>query len=104
MQEDITDSAKEKAQVRQYNELIERAVEVNQKIGTYFFIDYWKTFDQVERIEIIHMLTDRIIDGTDLRIIKQLCWKQKATVRTDNQVGEYHNMKVVVQQSMRFLT
>ena len=38
------------------------------------------------------------IDGTDLRIVKNMYWKQTVAVRVDNEVGQYQRIKRGVRQ------
>jgi len=41
----------------------------------------------------IEMLTDLGLDGKDIRIVANLYWGQKATVRVENKQAEYINIQ-----------
>ena len=77
--------------------IIERALEVNKDLYL-CFIDYTKAFDKVRHEEIINILENLDMDGKDLRIIKNLYWKQTATVRMDNEVSNFQQIKRGVRQ------
>ncbi|GFR87016.1 endonuclease-reverse transcriptase [Elysia marginata] len=59
--------------------LIQRAIEV-QKDVYLCFLDYTKAFDRVRHDEIMKDLTQIKIDGKDLRVIKNIYWKQTAAM------------------------
>ena len=77
--------------------IMERAIEVQQDL--YFcFIDYTKAFDMVKHQVIMEMLNNINIDGKDLRIIRNLYWKQGAAIRIVNEYGEYQPIMRGVRQ------
>ena len=77
--------------------IIERALEVNKDLYLRF-IDYTKAFDKVKYEEIINILEILDMDGKDLRIIKNLYWKQTVAVRMDNEVSNFQQIKRGVRQ------
>ena len=77
--------------------VIERAIEVNKDIHL-CFIDYTKAFDSVRHVSMVDMLADLQIDGKDIRLIKNIYWKQQAAIRIDNEVGQYQPIKRGVRQ------
>jgi len=68
--------------------LSERAIEMQRNLFL-CFIDCSKAFDNVKHEKLLEMLEDIQIDGKDLRIIRNLYWKQTAAIRIGGQVGEY---------------
>lgn len=48
------------------------------------FIDYEKAFDRVQHDILLQRLIDVGLDGKDIRIIKNLYWNQRATIRVEN--------------------
>ena len=77
--------------------VIERSIEVNKDLHL-CFIDYTKAFDKVRHVNMIRMLEDLQIDGKDLRLVKNIYWKQQAAIRIDNEVGQYQPIKRGVRQ------
>ena len=77
--------------------LSERPIEM-QKHLFLCFIDYSKVFDNVKHKKLYEMLEDIQIDGKDLRIIRNLYWKQAAAIRISSHVGEYVEIKKGVRQ------
>ena len=65
--------------------LCERSIEVNKDLYL-CFIDYTKASDKVRHETLLDMLQELEIDGKDIRIIRNLYWKQEAAVRHE---GEY---------------
>ena len=63
--------------------LTERAIEVNKDLYI-CFVDFEKAFDRVKHENLMKMLEDLNVDGKDLRLVKNLYWKQEATVRVCN--------------------
>ena len=68
--------------------IIERVLKVNKDLYL-CFLDYTKAFDKVKHEEIINILENLDMDGKDLRIIKNLYWKQTAAVRMDNEASNF---------------
>ncbi len=66
--------------------IAERAIEVQQDLYL-CFIDYTKAFDTIKHENIIHLLREHMIDGKDLRIIKNMYWEQSANIRIENELG-----------------
>ncbi|GFS25466.1 endonuclease-reverse transcriptase [Elysia marginata] len=77
--------------------LIERALEV-QKDVYLCLIDYTKAFGRVRHTEILKQLKQLNVDGKDLRIIKNIYWKQIAAVRIKNETSTFQNIKRGVRQ------
>ena len=46
----------------------------------------------------IRLLEDLQIDGKDLRLVKNIYWKQQAAIRVDNEVSQYQPIKRGVRQ------
>ena len=78
-------------------QIIERTLEVNKDLYV-CFIDYTEAFDRVRHEEIITILEQLNIDGKDLRIIKNICWEQKAAVRVEEETSNFQNVKRGVRQ------
>ena len=57
--------------------LAERSIEVQKDIFA-IFIDYEKAFDKVKHEEIMKDLRTLQVDGKDLRLLRNLYWKQMA--------------------------
>jgi len=77
--------------------LSERAIEMQRNLFL-CFIDYSKAFDNVKHEKLLEMLEDIQIDGKDLRIIRNLYWKQTAPIRIGGQVGKFVEIKKGVRQ------
>uniref|UniRef100_A0A2A4JBK9 Reverse transcriptase domain-containing protein n=1 Tax=Heliothis virescens TaxID=7102 RepID=A0A2A4JBK9_HELVI len=65
-----------------YQVLLQRCWDMNQSVYV-CFIDYEKAFDRVQHDKLINILRDIGLDHSDLTIIKNLYWHQKARVRVD---------------------
>ena len=77
--------------------LMQRCIEVQKDIYI-CFIDYSKAFDKVRHNELFRILEKLGIDGKDLRIIKNLYWKQNAAVRIGGEYSEFKQIKRGVRQ------
>lgn len=77
--------------------LIQRCRDVNCDVYV-CFLDYTKAFDRCQHEKLLDLLTDIGLDGKDIRIIANLYWGQKATVRVDNRQTEYIDIKRGVRQ------
>ena len=77
--------------------IVERAAEVNKDLYL-CSIDYTKAFDKVKHEEIFNILENLDMDEKDLRIIKNLYWKQTAAVRMDNEVSNFQQINRGVRQ------
>ena len=77
--------------------IMERALEVNKNLYL-CFIDYTKALDTVKHEEIINILENLDMDGKDLRIIKNLYWKQTAAIRMDNEVSNFQQINRGIRQ------
>ena len=66
-----------------FNILAQKHIEINQDLYT-CFIDYSKAFDRVHHAQLIDCLEKIGIDGRDIRVIANLYWHQKATIRIQN--------------------
>lgn len=62
------------------------------------FIDYEKAFDRVRHEDLMEILKSIGVKGSELRMIKNLYWKQKACVKIDGQETEWQNIKRGVRQ------
>ena len=60
--------------------IIERAIEM-QKIQYICYIDFQRAFAMVVHIKLMEMLEDIGLDGKNIMVLRNLYWKQKATVQ-----------------------
>lgn len=80
-----------------------------------YFIDYKTVFDKVKHDILINKLKDAVADGKDIRLIRNLYWRQAATAKIrkikTNQVsiqGEVRQgcillyFRCVLQESLKF--
>ena len=65
----------------------ERSIEVQKDIFA-IFIDYEKAFDKVKHEEIMKDLRTLQVDDKDLRLLRNLYWKQIAAISIDGEVSE----------------
>ena len=77
--------------------LIERVLELNKKLYI-CFVDFEKAFDRIKHEDLMKMLEDLKVDGKDLRLIKNLYWKQEAAVRVGNRETRMQEIKRGVRQ------
>jgi len=63
--------------------LCEKTIEINQDMYL-CFIDYSKAFDKVKHDKLIDILQSLDIDGKDIRIIRNLYWKQTAAIKIND--------------------
>ena len=77
--------------------IMERSIELQQDLYL-CFIDYMKALDVVGHQQIVKMLEDINMHSKDLRINKNMYWKQTAAFRVDNQIGQYQRIKRGVRQ------
>lgn len=63
--------------------LIQRCRDVSQDVHI-CFIDFSKAFDNVRHDKLIQILKTSNIDEKDIRVITNLYWEQRATVKLDN--------------------
>lgn len=68
--------------------LSERAIKT-QKYVYLCFIDNAKTFDKVRYKDLLELLSTLGISGKDIRVIKDLYWRQTACIRTENEFSRY---------------
>ena len=61
-------------------------------------IDYTKAFDKVRHKNLMQILNNLDFDGKDLRLIKDLYWRQQAAIRIDNDLSKYVEIKRGVRQ------
>ncbi|KAI5718027.1 hypothetical protein M8J77_015079 [Diaphorina citri] len=64
--------------------LVQRCLDMNKNVYG-CFIDFEKAFDRVQHGKLIEILKKTNIDERDIRIIGNLYWKQKSTVKTENE-------------------
>ena len=62
------------------------------------FLDYEKAFDRIKHEEMIRILKELGINSYDLRVIKNLYWKQTAKVAIDGQLSENIDIRRGVRQ------
>ena len=68
-------------------------------MGKYLcFIDYEKAFDRVKHVKIIECMANLDIDGKDISLLRNLYWKQKAYMRTDDGLSPESHIKRGVRQ------
>ena len=74
--------------------LADRAIEMQGDLYL-CFIDYTKAFDRVQHDKLLQDLMDLDLDGKDLRFIWNLYWEQTASIRVENKLSEYVDIKDV---------
>ena len=72
--------------------LIQRALEV-QKDVYLCIIDYKKAFDRVKHDELLKQLKPLRVDGKDIRVIKNMRWKQTEALRVNNDTSSFQKIK-----------
>ena len=77
--------------------LTERALEVQKDVYV-CFVDYEKAFDKVRHVDLFRMLKEAGLDGKDLRLLRNLYWKQKSTVRVADEESSSQDIKRGVRQ------
>lgn len=77
--------------------LIQRCRDVNADVYA-CFIDFNKAFDQVKHDKLVNILRSTGIDEADIRIIQNLYYGQKASVRVEGQLTEEVNIRKGVRQ------
>ncbi|CAK1603571.1 unnamed protein product [Parnassius mnemosyne] len=77
--------------------LVQKCLDMQQDVFL-CFIDYEKAFDRVLHDSLIAILQNIGLDGKDIRIILNLYWNQRATVRVDNEETAHIEIKRGVQQ------
>ena len=80
-----------------FNILAQKHIEVNQDLYT-CFIDYSKAFDRVHHAQLIDCLEKIGIDGRDIRVIANLYWHQKASIRIQNELSPFTSIERGVRQ------
>ena len=77
--------------------LAERCLDVQKEIFI-CFVDYEKAFDKVRHEILIDILKNLMLDGKDLRIIKNLYWNQRAAVRVAGDKSNWQDIRRGVRQ------
>ena len=77
--------------------IAERALEVQKDLFV-CFVDYEKAFDKVKHVELFNMLKNLNMDGKDLRLLRNIYWKQKAAVRVGNEESTMQEIRRGVRQ------
>ena len=77
--------------------ICERYSEVNQDVYA-CFIDYEKAFDRVNHEKMIKCLNDIGINGKDLKLIVNLYWTQRASIRLEKSLSDEIRIKRGVRQ------
>ena len=80
-----------------FNIIAQKHIEVNQDLYT-CFIDYSKAFDRVHHAQLIDCLEKIGIDGRDIRVIANLYWHQKASIRIQNELSPFTSIERGVRQ------
>lgn len=62
------------------------------------FIDYHKAFDMINHDKLLKILKSTSIDDRNVRLISELYWNQKTTIRLQDLVSETVNIKIGVRQ------
>ena len=81
-------------QLRMINE---RCLQMGKKVYM-CFVDYQKAFDRVNHDKLLEVMEIAGIPELERRLIINLYWHQKATVRWDNEVSRYVDIKRGVRQ------
>ena len=68
--------------------IAEMALEMQNKLYL-CFVDYTKALDCLNHLELIKLIESLIVDGRDLRVIRNLYWQQIAAVRWENELSGY---------------
>lgn len=63
-----------------------------------YFIDYEKAFDRIRHEKLIKILEEQSIDNKNIRIIKNLYWKQKMNIQIQEKVSRAIPIKREVRQ------
>lgn len=69
------------------NVLLQRCLDMNQDVYA-CFIDFEKAFDRVRHEQLIQILKNKNLDSRDIKIISNLYWNQKATVKIEGESTE----------------
>ena len=77
--------------------MAERALDVQKDIFA-CFVDDEKAFDKVRHEKLFGILKDLEVDGRDLRLIKNLYWRQKAGVRVGEEISMWQDIRRGVRQ------
>ena len=77
--------------------LTERALEVQKDVFV-CFVDYEKAFDKGKHVDLFNMIKDAGLDGKDLRLLRNLYWKQKSLVRVANEESPSQEIRRGVRQ------
>ena len=64
----------------------------------FYRLGLYKAFDNVKHKKLFRMLEDIHIDGKNMRTIRNLYWKQAATIRISSHLGKYVEIKKRVRQ------
>ena len=75
----------------------ERYCEMNKEVYL-CFIDYEKAFDRVNHEKLIDCLKNIEIDGKHVRLIESLYWRQKAYIRSEENMSDEVKIKRRVRQ------
>ena len=77
--------------------LAERCLDVQKEIFI-CFVDYEKAFDKVRHEILMNILNSLMLDGRDLRIIKNLYWNQRVAVRVAGDKSSWQDIRRGVRQ------
>ena len=77
--------------------ICERSIEMQKDLYV-CFIDYEKAFDRVKHDELVKMLENIGVDGKDVRLVKNLYWNQRASVKIEEEYSESVEVKRGVRQ------
>ena len=65
---------------------------------TFRLFHFVKAFDKVRHNEVLEALDEAGIDDNDLRLLQNIYWKQKATVRVGDEETGVFDIKIGVRQ------
>lgn len=77
--------------------IAERYLEVQRDLYV-CFVDYKKAFDRIEHQRLIEVLQEIGLDGREIIIIRNIYWKHKGCVRTENGNTDYIDIQRGVRQ------
>ena len=72
--------------------ITERCLDVQKDIFI-CFVDYEKAFDKVKHENLLEILKNLMLDGKDIRIIKNLYWNQRAAVRVAGERSDWQDIR-----------
>ena len=77
--------------------IYERSIDMQNDIYL-CFLDYTKSSDKEKHVHLLYMLRDLDIDGEDIRLLRNVYWKQTAGMKIENRISTYKQIKRGVRQ------